>query len=171
MFTAPARPASSLPFLLARLFTASPPIMVGFILPDFLYVGFGPQANLDFAQRFCRRHRNLLFPHPAVESIPTNSEQSRNVGSRVSLHLYDRMTSTICQVENPTSLDNFINPYPARLRVPQSPSQSEVIASAGLGADPKGVLFRTAGGKTGRLAERARIGHSCLGFAPNPRRP
>jgi hypothetical protein len=40
-----------------------------------------------------------------MERVPTNVEKRCDVSSRISLHLYDRMTHTVCQAENLTMGD------------------------------------------------------------------
>ena len=106
MLQAPAWPDCLFASFLSLLMPLTP-IVLRFILSHFLYVVLCPKADLDLSQRLRRGNRYFFLSHPAMERVPTNIEKRCDVSSRISLHLYDRMTHTVCQAENLTVKERF----------------------------------------------------------------
>jgi len=91
VFAASSRPAASLCSLFSRLATAFAPVMIGFVVSDFLHVIFSPDANLDSSNRPNRRHGKSFLSYPPTESIPADAYEFCHFNGRVGRHFYNRI--------------------------------------------------------------------------------
>ena len=82
------------------LFRSLPfPVMLGLVFSDFLYILFGPKANLHAPQRLRGRSLNSLLTHPAMEGRGSDIENRRYLQRGIIFHRYDDAPCIICQEE------------------------------------------------------------------------
>ncbi len=107
--------------------------MLGLVFSDFLYILFGPKANLHAPQRLRGRSLNSLLTHPAMEGRGSDIENRRYLQRGIIFHRYDDAPCIICQEESETQQKLLL---PAAREGMKSISDLIEIAGIGFGVQP-----------------------------------